>query len=325
MEQNRKPQTGKIAVIDPTLLDDLKAFKAAEHLTSAALARRIGVSETYVSRAFSGNFTGDADEFETKARAALKAAEAAKRAPLVKIATRGFLVEPMRQFLSTVQHTCDIGIAWSDAGKGKTCGIEVYRQNEPLSVIVTASKELCGWRALRGAIIAQMPSVKLKRGESYGEYLQRIFRGSERLLIIDNAHLLTESARHWLCYDWHEKTGCGVALVGNEAIEPAWQKIDQHSSRVGLAYEVRPAADVRARDTAKQSFDLLLPDFADDATLDLAAEVIKSKGAARALRKHVNLCRELRQSKDFASKAPAAIFRAANRLLLGNAKLGEAA
>lgn len=312
--------------LDTELLQDLRAFAKERGLKNKAIGHRMGVSETYVSRAFNSNFIGSKEDFESRARALLHAAKMERRAPARELSSKGFLVAPMADFLSTVQHTADIGVAWSDAGKGKTCGIEIFRRTEPLSIVVTALKHRSGWRSIRDAILDELPQKRRQNNESWDDYLHRTFSGSGRLLIVDNAHLITESARAWLSYDWHEQTGCPVALVGNPEIVRQWKANDQHHSRVGLAIEVKPKASQRAIDTARDTLELLLPDAATDAaTLRMAEAVVKSKGAVRSLQKHAKLTRELMQSPEYTGKPIATVFMAAHGLLLSDAKLEEAA
>lgn len=312
-----------IAVIDPALISELQDIQSKQRIKSQReLARLVGVSETYITRAFNGTFTGNVEVFESKARAFIAQAQQSRRAPAEVLSEKGFMVEPMNVFLSTVQQTGDIGVAWSDAGKGKTKGIEIFRRKDPLCVVVTAKKSLSGWRSLRTAILNGLPTQNFRRGESADALLLRTFSGSRRLLIVDNAHLLTESARAWLAYDWHEETGCPVALVGNPVIVEQWNANDQHQSRVGLALEMEPTS--KARDTAREALRLLLPAAAsDELVLDMAEAVIKSKGAARSLKKHARHTQKLMEGGEFKTVADA--FRAANSLLLSNAKIESAA
>lgn len=291
-----------------TLEDLLPSFKS-----QAQMATEIGVSPTQLSRALKegGEFKYNIPEFEGKVRQFLTNLGKFRKAT-DELVTTGFLVQPMADFLTTTHLTKDIGVAWSPAGYGKTKGIEAFAAKNPACIVITARKSLCGWRAVRNAILSGLSSRRAKR-ETSDEFLQRTFVESGRLLIIDNGHLLTESARQWLAYDWHGETGCPLALVGNEAIKDQWSRNDQHQSRVGLACSVEPT--VSAADTAAAMLRLYLPDAATDKpTLRLAEKVLKSKGACRALKKHALLTREL--IKDPAFRTASAAFKAAHTQLL---------
>lgn len=307
------------ATIDEALLKALQSFQKEKGLSQNQLARRLGVSPAYVSLAMKQKFPGDIPAFEARIESLL-AGEAANEREVVNVTlcSKGFLVEPMRQFLFSVQHTRDIGVAWNGAGNGKTCAIAVYLQNNPLAVCVTALKSLSGWRSIRDALLAALPVKRRAKNETWNEFLRRTFRGSERLLIVDNAHLLTESARQWLAYDWHEQTGCGLALVGNEIIVNQWKANDQQLSRVGLAMELKAAS--APKDNAREILAQFMPEAADDAeSLALAARLMKERGAGRAVRKHAALAHELYDAK--AAETPAAALKLANTMLLSDVKL----
>jgi len=140
---------------------------------------------------------------------------------------------------------------------------------------------------------------------------------------VDNAHLLRESARQWLAYDWHGETACPVALVGNPDIVDQWTRNDQQQSRVGLAYAIKPKE--RATDAARECFALLLPDVrVDDRTIELAARIVKGKGSVRALDKHIRLTGELVKKTEWSAKPLHETFKAANSLLLNNTNLEAA-
>jgi len=326
-------------LINAELLRDLESYKAEHKLTNRELGKRLGgYSESLMGRALAQisdvpsktHFNGDVSKFEGAVRELFRHEEERRRAPLVALQSEGFMVSAMADFLDTLTHTGDIGIAYSPAGKGKTCGALVWHAHNKLAVMVTALKSRSGWRSIRDAIVAALPRGTSKRhGETTAAFIQRIFHNSKRLLIVDNAHLLTESARYWLAYDWHGETGCPVALLGNEIIVRQWghregeDANDQLSSRVGLAYEVRPDAEQTAEATARKTIALYYPQASGDAeAVKLVAEVVANKGSVRAAEKHLKLAADLAAAK--AGLTPAKALRAANRKLLTR-KFREAA
>jgi len=309
----------KTAALDEALMTGLRAFQQERGLSQAQLAKRLGISPAYVTLAFQGRFPGDVPAFEKRVEALLEGdAQSEREIVAVSLCSCGFLVESMRQFLFSVEHTQDIGVAWNAAGNGKTCAIAVYANAQPSAVVVTALKSLSGWRSVRDALLAALPVKRRGKGESWNKFLVRTFRGSKRLLIVDNAHLLTESARQWLAYDWHEQTGCGLALVGNENIKEQWRANDQHLSRVGIALELPAGSDAKA--DAREILAQFMPEAARDAdALALASRIMKARGAARAVRKHAALAHELLASK--AAPDAAAALRLANSMLLSDVRL----
>jgi DNA transposition AAA+ family ATPase len=275
-------------------------------------------SGTYISRAFTNTFTGDVTTFEDAAREMLRNEFEARRANETVI-EHGFLVEPMADFLNTTKHSHSIGVVWCDPGKGKSKALEVYRRKDKLCVLVTATKHMSGWRALRDAILDELPNKRRLNGESWDKWIVRNFRDTGRLLIIDNAHLLTAGARHWLAYDWHDETKCPVALIGNEEIVRDWKKNAQHESRVGVAYEVKPKQ--RPNDTVHSLISLHLPAAAEDAAVhSLAVQILRSKGACRAVEKHLLIAADLVKNNPDRYDASTAL-RAANNVLLTDVRL----
>lgn len=304
-------------VIDPELIQLLKSYLTRNDITQAEMGRRMKINGSYISRAFSAKFLGDPSEFVAAAKALLDA-ELNQRAQNNTLQDHGFLVEPMREFFDTVQGSHSIGVAWCDPGNGKTKGLEVYCKKNPRTIVVTALTSMSGWRALRNAVLDACPTKRRMASESWDHWIKRSFTGSGILLIIDNAHLLSKYARHWLAYDWHDQTGCPVALVGNEEIVKQWKADAQHKSRVGVAYEIQPKTvpNEMVRDLIK----LHLPAaIGDEETRRLAVQVLKSGGRCRAVEKHALVASDLLKTGRYDS--PADAFRAANTLLLSDVKL----
>lgn len=310
--------TSRAKQIDPALIDLLKDYKQRHGLSNDELGKRMKTSGTYISRAFTNAFTGDAASFEDAAREMLRNEAEARRANDAVI-EHGFLVEPMADFLNTTKHSRSIGVVWCDPGKGKSKALEVYRRKDKLCVMVTATKHMSGWRALRDAILDELPNKRRLNGESWDKWIVRNFRDTGRLLIIDNAHLLTAGARHWLAYDWHDETGCPVALIGNEEIVRDWKKNAQHESRVGVAYEVKPRQ--RPNDTVSSLLSLHLPQAADNSQVQaLSVQILKGKGACRSLEKHLLIAGDLVKTNPDRYDAAEAL-RAANKVLLTDVRL----
>jgi hypothetical protein len=308
----------RVKPIDSALIDLLKDYKTRHELNNDELGRRMNSNGTYVSRAFTGTFSGEVESFEASAREMLRNEAETRRSNSV-IIDHGFLVEPMADFLNTTKHSRSIGVAWCDPGKGKSKALEVYRRRDKLCVMVTVQMHMSGWRALRDAILEEIPNKKRVKNESWDKWLVRTFSGTGRLLIVDNAHLLTAGARHWLAYDWHDGTECPVALIGNDEIVSAWKKNAQHESRVGVAYEVRPRQ--KPADTVESLLHLLLPQAEhDDAVRSMTVQILKSKGACRAVEKHLLIAADLMGSNPERYNAKSALV-AANAVLLTDVKL----
>ena len=302
--------------IDAEIVSLLKLYKQRHDISENELGKRLKSNGTYVNRAFNGTFGGDVEAFEAAAKALLES-ELSSRSHNTQLVDHGFLVEPMRDFFDTVQHSQSIGVAWCAPGKGKSKGMDVYAAKHPRCIVVTAIPSMSGWRALRDAVLDAVPGKRRMASESWDKWIKRNFKGSGILLILDNAHLLSTYARHWLAYEWHDQTGCPVALIGNQEIVRQWSANEQHKSRVGVAYEITPRA--KPSDTAINLLKLHLPAGAnDEETRHLAVQILKSGGACRAVEKHALVAADLMKSGNY---TPAEAFRAANGVLLSEVRL----
>jgi DNA transposition AAA+ family ATPase len=300
---------------DAALIERLKAHKERHGLTDNALGKLLGVSGTMVNRAVNGVFKGNAQAFAARAADFLHN-DPARRQAREEVFDSG-ATRAVRDFLETVRRTGDVGLAFSPAGRGKTMGIRLYLADNPLAV----GLELADWShcaaGLERALLAAVDGRGWKRNrESRGEYLAARFRGSRRLIVADNAHKLTAGARRWL-FDFHDFTGCPVALVGNPELLDAIRQNDQQFSRVGLRREIRGG---KPADDAASMLRLHWPEAGEDGELlALAVVVIREQGHVRALHKQLELAKDIHGNFD----TPAEAFRAAHTQLIRDYKLEE--
>lgn len=327
-----KPNTGKAAAanddsaqvtnskeLDPALMELLKQYKERHALSNEALGKRLGYNGTYCVRAFGGKFEGDSEGFQQAVRKLIDD-EFQMRLKPEELCESGFMVKPMTDFLNNTRTSRSIGMAWSAPGKGKSKALEISRRKDPLCILVTVCKSMGGWRGLRDAVLEAVPNKRRLRGESWDQWMTRTFKGSGRLLVIDNAELLTTSARDWIAFDWHDftKIDCPVALVANEEIVAQWKKNEKHWSRVGVAYEIKSTQ--KATDTARELVRLYMPGSeGDEEAVSLTTTVLKSGGACRAAEKHLLLAADLIKGAE--RYTPGSAIRAANTLLLTSVNL----
>lgn len=147
---------------------------------------------------------------------------------------------------------------------------------------------------MQAALFAALETRGKTPGLRRADWLVERLRGSNRLLVLDNAHRLTCGALQWLFdfYDACEVPDTGahiaVALVGNPEVLEKILANDQQFSRIGL---MRPIKPVDMATLAKQMLHRLCPDHAAELQ-DLAAKVAGERGHLRALKKHLLLMPE---------------------------------
>lgn len=333
---------------DPELRSALNEYLDTQRRTSpgfsqAAMARQIGVNESALSRYLADTFTGAVDVFESKAWAMLRAWELRQSvqqevAPFETLVTR-----QLRTFFDALQRHPMIGLAHGDAGLGKTSGVALYLKSDASVLFVNVSEiKGKGAPALVRQLWRQAGLRKFhRRGEmDRREHLADTLRGSKRLLIVDNAHLLARSGRQFLI-DLHDDTGCAIALVGNEKLEKDWAALDQLHSRIGHMMEVSlvrrsgPAAEREdpLKSAVQHFLDRVIPDHAN-ALFAPALQVARKHGHLRALWHQTQLTQYVmeadhksvaKQAKDLGIPEAEAAFRIAHSRLVRDYTLEVAA
>ena len=290
------------------LLAQIRAYKSTNKLSDEKFARLIGASGSQVNRALNNKFEGTPEVFESKVEDFFKA-EPSRRAAREELFENEFS-RSIKTFLDTVRRTEDIGIAYCAAGKGKTSGIALYLAENPLAVGIELSKWNGGADGLARLMFASIDARSWKGNTSRGDFLAGRFAESRRLIIIDNAHRMTAGARQWI-FDFHDATGCPVALVGNPEILDAIRLNDQQFSRVGLRSEIKGGGAKQAESDGDKLTEIHWPE-ARGKLAGLAATVIKNRGHLRALKKQLLLARDLAAGFD----TPAEAFEAAHTKLV---------
>jgi DNA transposition AAA+ family ATPase len=139
----------------------------------------------------------------------------------------------------------------------------------------------------------------MERAHQKTTYLLNRFKGSNRLIIVDQAHRLGASGIKFL-FDFHSATGCPVVLIGNPEIVDVLKENDQQFSRMGPHTQIKPSEIADPKGYAARMIKHLAPRFAD--CLDLAAKIVQQRGHLRALRKTLILAEEFATSDAFKNK-----------------------
>ncbi len=150
----------------------------------------------------------------------------------------------------TVQYICaqahrnaDIGIVVGWVGVGKTAALRRYRDAHGSALLVEAFPGMTANILLRELVVLTGATVNKSRGSSYGSREEMLYalikslRGSDRLLIIDEADHLADTALEY-ARRLSDLAGVGLVLAGTEKLEPIVKdplgRHGQISSRVGF-------------------------------------------------------------------------------------------
>jgi len=282
------------------LAERLFAFQKRQQLSDEKLGKKLGSTATYVSRYRSyheGKWTGNLLNFE-ESISALLLKEELMNGDDITLSESGFCVESVFEFLDFIHQNRHIGVGYGPAGPGKTCAGKLYAAKNPTCVYL----HIWDWTTGRDKLLDELikaARVRLGKNESKAEALVRTFRDSDRLIIIDNAHILTTRSRKFLM-DFFDATRTPIALMGNQEIVRKFESNDQHASRLGRCCDVTDAGGDKRASVDKASVLTLLqtylPQAADDkAVQSQVLDILRTKdgGAARAVKMTLKLTQRI--------------------------------
>jgi DNA transposition AAA+ family ATPase len=295
--------------------EKLRALRESSPIYSnGELGKKLGYSSAVLSQylaedgcKYHGNIAG----LERKAEDFLQALER-RRATGVDTSPAKLADELLAGF-EYIRKTNDLGAIIADSGDGKTRGIELIRQKHSLAILVEAT-EWC--RSIHDIMSALWTACAVdgwdKRSPRFPFLVQKM-RGSDRPLIIDDAHKLSRDALSLLA-TFQEKTGCPVALVGLPELADKLADDPQRLSRTGLCWTVAPnPKDIALLRHIVRSVCKDINGELDD-LLELCGQVSKGHGHKRTVHKVLKRASEIRHKNEDLSWCEA--FRQAHALSL---------
>ena len=291
-------------------LQEYRTSNREQPLTMNEIGQELGVSGTRVNKYLRGSPEGDVAELEAKIADLLKAV-AKRRDSAVKYFPTNVSAIIMAT-LELIRKTNDVGLISGPAGIGKSVTISEYQAAHPLAMAISATRWQRDDRGISGLLFAQCETGSWNGYQPRAEFICSRLRGSNRPVIIDNAHRMTESARQWV-FDMHDETGCPIALIGNPEILVEIKRNDQQFSRIGIHQQVTLDQGKIAA-YARAMVDALVPQ-PQAALYDLACEVAEQRGHLRALRKQLMLMLDLAGTQHYAGDQARAFNGAHARLV----------
>lgn len=233
------------------LKQQLKDYMEETGATQTAIGRAIDYSGATVSQYLSGIYSGDVKEVEAKIQNFLerqteksKSRKADIPFVLTKAAARYFDAARICHLHG------EMGVVYSDAGLGKTVAGRAYSaQNK--GVIFIETDPTYSARVLLSVLHKACGHNGKGSLHGMGEDIIKRLKGSERLIIIDEAENLPRRALE-IIRRIGDKTGVGVLLTGMprliENLRGNQGDFAQMSSRVGVAAKLEP---LKPQDTEK--------------------------------------------------------------------------
>ena len=229
-------------------IEELKAFAEAQGLTQGQLAAKLGVSTATVNQYLQGKYKGDTAALDAKAQQLMaRSREKAKEVKQAFVETTS--AKNMLEICGLAHALSDIYLIIGDAGLGKTVALREYARRHP-DVILLETEPTYNAKVLLQTIAAALGLTPARTNHEMMTAICDRLRGSERLLIVDEAELLGLKPLEIL-RRIHDLTGIGIVLAGMPRLRAnlrgAHGEYKQLFSRVGFCCDLKnalPAEDI---------------------------------------------------------------------------------
>lgn len=324
-EKEERESTPAVFLCDHALRGQLRDLREQPGWSNNTIAQRIGSSSTAVSQYLNDAgciYPGDISRLEEKFNDLL-ANEARRRASDVKT-VKSNETEEVRVALEYIRKTTDIGVLIHLSGGGKTRGEELYAEQNPTAILYHCYAWACSKGDAQNFMFRKAGMNGYDNRTPRAVHAVTKLRGSQRLIIVDDAHFLHHTALQWWVH-FHEATQMPLALCGIPELLKKIEGDAQIFSRVGLRYDIRggDADTLKADgDLLKHMIKQLAPEAANsDELVTLCEQVAREHGHYRSVHKQLKLAVEIRQGNAKRNLTYADAFRQAHTMLFRNYNL----
>lgn len=310
---------------DKALREELLALREQPSWSNNVIAKRVGINTSIVSQYLNEAgclYDGDVARIEGLFEDMLSN-EARRRASGVET-VQCDEVEQCRVALEYIRKTSDIGVLLDESGGGKTRGIEHYAKQNTTAIFYRCFAWNISKSSAQNFVFQTVGTTGYDNRTPRAEHAVKKLRGSERLLIVDDAHFLHQTALQWWVH-FHEATQCPLALTGTYALIKKIEADPQIFSRVGLRFEIKKTGKDGALAIDRPLLRHLISELAPkvngelDELLDLCEQVGKEHGHYRSVHKQLKVATELKTGNPKLTYVQA--FRAAHTMLVRNYNL----
>ena len=227
---------------------------AHEEVSRERFAKMAGISGGALSSFLKGSYAGRVDVVAQKIAAVLETEES--RADAVMTVKEPEIVETevMQKMMFGLQYANDrndIICIYGAPGIGKTVTVNKWVETHPNSIFFTASPNIHNGRDVMEEILEAIGKKQTGRNKALEKSIVQMLKGSNRAIIIDEAHFLRLSALETL-RRIHDVTEVPLILVGNPAImdiiteqnKTLTGQFFSRSTRISLDAKI-PLADVK--------------------------------------------------------------------------------
>ena len=227
-------------------MNELKQFLAQYGLSQASIARSIGVSGSAISQYMRGKYTGDVEALEKKISTYIENYhEQSGNQDNIEVMQTADLVM-IDSTLSEIVINQEMGVIYGKAGTGKTAATKKWVQKHPEAILIETDPSLSTKELLLE--ILKGLGQKNMQGSNRTLLLEivKIFKKSERVLLIDEAENLTTKSLEAI-RRIHDFSHVPVALIGTYALIQNMKgrngELLQLYSRVNNKWEMRGLND----------------------------------------------------------------------------------
>lgn len=197
-------------------VEALKEYKEKTGLSQAKIAKKMNVSEGTVSGFLSGTYKA-MESIVPKVQQLIRIEskkEVEPKEPDFKMTTVSSTVLNLIKYCHV---SGKIGIAYGDAGIGKTMAIKKYKKDNPDTAVVITISPCFATITGVNELLADELHVHEKVSRKIQKEAINKLRGSNKVVIIDEAqHLTVRVINHLRCIA--DGSGVGMAFIGNEEI-----------------------------------------------------------------------------------------------------------
>jgi len=284
--------------------------------SNAKFATKFGVNVSVVSQYLNERgciYDGDIARLERSADDFLRNEE---RRRLSGIETAPCdIVDQMLTAFEYIRKTNDLGVIVAESGEGKTRGIELIQKSNVLAMLFHVRAWSSDKNSLQSALWDVIPHVGYDPQTKRASFLVTSLRGSDRPLIVDDAHKLTRPALH-LLFDLYDETNIPICLIGTDELVLKLEDDPQRFSRVGIHWAVKPGEKDRRKLITHQIKSIAQDVNGElDELRDLCERVCTQHGHFRSVEKQLKLASEIKHGKN-KDLTWCQAFRQAHTLLL---------
>lgn len=263
------------------IITQLKDVMDTHGYSQGQVARAIGRSVTAMNQYVQGKYKGDIANMEERIANFIRRVREKQNA--LRIDERFVSTPTARKGLGVLDYAhqeCEICVLYGAAGLGKTMILKEYARRDDAVIFIEADPGYTA-RTLLEELCGRLKLDKSGNIHTLIDLCAEKLRGSERLLVIDEAELLPYRALE-VVRRLHDKAGIGVVMAGMPRLivnlKGKRGEFAQLYSRVALALDLGNALE-------REDFDQIAVDLMPEAEDQKISDALydQSKGNARRL------------------------------------------